>query len=162
MQKLLNSRPFLLQQRMQQLLQMSARHSSQHLQGRRQAVRQQVLILPCVGSNPAAPAIFFFKAKAISRRPPSKPSAPQAQRSADRPGLTLLSANPNLPVTYRLPVAACAAVPSAWSLWTRMPKPGAAALNRRRHARQMSARLAYQCPPSRPSAPSPSARPSAG
>ena len=27
------------------------------IQGRRQAVRQQVLILPCVGSNPAAPAI---------------------------------------------------------------------------------------------------------
>ena len=36
----------------------SARHSSQQIQGRRQAVRQQVLILPCVGSNPAAPAIF--------------------------------------------------------------------------------------------------------
>src|SRR5690349_1363283 len=36
----------------------SAWHSSQQIQGRRQAVRQQVLILPCVGSNPAAPAIF--------------------------------------------------------------------------------------------------------
>ena len=28
------------------------------LLGRRQAVRHQVLILACVGSNPAAPAIF--------------------------------------------------------------------------------------------------------
>jgi 4-diphosphocytidyl-2-C-methyl-D-erythritol kinase len=37
----------------------NARHSLQQIQGRRQAVRQQVLILPCVGSNPAAPAIFL-------------------------------------------------------------------------------------------------------
>jgi hypothetical protein len=35
------------------------------IQGRRQAVRQQVLILPCVGSNPAAPAIFSITTKIL-------------------------------------------------------------------------------------------------
>ena len=34
--------------------------------GRRQAVRQQVLILPCVGSNPAAPAIIKFLASILA------------------------------------------------------------------------------------------------
>ena len=40
-------------------LELSEQRMLHPIQGRRQAVRQQVLILPCVGSNPAAPAIFF-------------------------------------------------------------------------------------------------------
>ena len=39
-------------------LELSEQQTLHPIQGRRQAVRQQVLILPCVGSNPAAPAIF--------------------------------------------------------------------------------------------------------
>jgi hypothetical protein len=39
-------------------LELSEQQMLHPIQGRRQAVRQQVLILPCVGSNPAAPAIF--------------------------------------------------------------------------------------------------------
>ena len=38
------------------------------LQGRRQAVRHQVLILACVGSNPAAPAIFILIQVTLSRQ----------------------------------------------------------------------------------------------
>jgi hypothetical protein len=42
-------------------LELSEQRMLHPIQGRRQAVRQQVLILPCVGSNPAAPAIFQIK-----------------------------------------------------------------------------------------------------
>lgn len=41
-------------------LELSGQQTLHPIQGRRQAVRQQVLILPCVGSNPAAPAIFLI------------------------------------------------------------------------------------------------------
>ena len=41
-------------------LELSEQQTLHPIQGRRQAVRQQVLILPCVGSNPAAPAIFLI------------------------------------------------------------------------------------------------------
>src|SRR5690606_19082948 len=71
------------------------------IQGRRQAVRQQVLILPCVGSNPAAPAITSLRLRKLNTH--SSRNILQGRRQAVRQQVLILpcvGSNPAAPAIY--------------------------------------------------------------